>query len=116
MKKRPVIRLFSLLCFSLSLSAQGEERQYIGDPSLRQGMVLLAPEPINGVGMPIDTLRLTDSPEPPVWRLCSWTFPTEFTGRQPSKTQYGNGFSDSSFHIFRSRRGTITMAVEASEV
>lgn len=91
-------------------------REQLPDPSLAEGLALLAPEPVNGVGVRIDTLAFYSDGRQPVWRLCSWTFGTTLSGDRPSRSRYGRTYADEAFSIARSRRGTFTLAVQADKV
>lgn len=99
---------------ALASCSVGTER--IPDPDMRGGVALLAPQPENGVGVKIDTLRFDDNRQAPVWRLCSWNFATRLSGQHSSVTKDGITYADDTFSLARNRKGTFTMQVDASKV
>ena len=104
-----------LLAFA-PLILLAEEFQLFADPAMKRGVALLAPKPVNGVGVKIDTLRFDKNDGQPLWRLCSWDYATKLSGDNPTQTGYGITYADDSFLIARDEEGTFTMKVEASKV
>ncbi len=98
------------------LLAGAEEFQLLPDPTMQCGIALLAPKPVNGVGIKIDTLRFDLNDKAPVWRLCSWDYATTFSGKDARQTEYGIAYADESFLFARDNEGTFTMRVNASKV
>lgn len=111
--KRFLLALGLLLPFFLAY-AEGLER--IPDPALRHGVALLAPKPVNGAGVKIDTLRFDDNRERPLWNLCSWDFATRLSSSNPTQTSYGITYADEAFSLSRNDEGIFTMQVAASKV
>ena len=104
-----------LLLFPLCLAAKGYE--LIPDPAMRRGVKLLAPKAVNGVGVPIDTLRFDSNRKHPMWNLCSWDFKTQLSGRHPEQTDtYGIAYVDDAFTFARTDEGVFTMRADASRV
>ena len=107
---------FLIVCLFGTLKVKAKEREHFIDPSLQRGVALLAPRPVKGVGVKIDTLRFCKNQESPIWRLCSWDYGTFFSGNQSSHTEYGIGYANDAFLIARDNEGIITMRVNASNV
>ncbi|MBQ3908718.1 MAG: hypothetical protein II746_05900 [Bacteroidaceae bacterium] len=104
-----------LLLFPLCLAAK--EYELIPDPAMRRGVKLLAPKAVNGVGVPIDTLRFDSNRKHPMWNLCSWDFKTQLSGRHPEQTDtYGIAYVDDAFTFARTDEGVFTMRADASRV
>ena len=101
-----------LLLFPLCLAAK--EYELIPDPAMRRGVKLLAPKAVNGVGVPIDTLRFDSNRKHPMWNLCSWDFKTQLSGRHPEQTDtYGIAYVDDAFTFARTDEGVFTMRADA---
>lgn len=110
-----LLLLVGLLSVCRPSMAHGDE--WLPDASLRRGVVLLAPEPVQGVGVPTDTLffdrRKSGVPE---WRLCSWGFSTQLSGDHPIRSLRGVTYTDGAFSISRQAKGIITLRAEASKI
>ncbi len=99
------------------MSLTAGESELFPDPAMRRGVKLLAPKAVNGVGVPIDTLRFDANNEPPLWNLCSWDFRTHFSGQRPQRDKtLGIAYADDAFTFARNRKGVFTMRVDASRV
>ncbi len=110
-------RLF--LFFLLMISPRvvcSQGLQWMVDSAMQHGVALLAPKPVNGVGVKIDTLRFDVNHEAPLWRLCSWDFGAKLSGDEARSTQYGITYADSSYLFARDASGTFTMQVDASRI
>lgn len=107
---------FFLVCLLGVVKTKAKDREHFTDPSFRRGVALLAPKPVNGAGVKIDTLRFCEDIVKPTWRLCSWDYGTKFSGSHSSHTEYGIGYADDAYLIARDKDGTITMKVDASKV
>ena len=91
--------------------------ELIPDPAMQRGVKLLAPKAVNGVGVPVDTLRFDDNNEAPLWNLCSWDFKTNLSGSNPQQNAtFGIAYVDDAFTFARNEEGVFTMVVEASKV
>ena len=101
---------------TVPLLSHADGFQLYVDSAMQCGIALLAPKPVNGVGVKIDTLRFDENDRAPVWRLCSWDFATRFSGNNPTQTQYGITYADDSFLFARNGEGTFTMKVNASKI
>lgn len=103
-----------MMLFSLTAFSDGIEQ--IPDPAIRRGLALLAPQPVNGVGVKIDTLRFDENHKHPMWSLCSWDFATSLSSSNPTTTEYGITYADDAYSISRNEEGVFTMQVAASKV
>lgn len=108
--------LLAVLLVVAPVLSRADGFQLYVDSAMQQGVALLAPKPVNGVGVKIDTLRFDRNSEPPLWRLCSWDFSTKLSGDNPAHTKYGITYADDSFLFARDAKGTFTMKVDASKV
>ena len=89
--------IFAFLLLLVPAFSHADGFQLYADPAMQDGVALLAPQPVNGVGVKIDTLRFDDNNKHPVWRLCSWDFATKLSGKNPIQTDYGITYADDSF-------------------
>lgn len=104
-----------LLLLPATLWADG--REMLADPTFRQGVALLEPKPVNGVGVPCDTLRLDGAADgSPCWHLCSWDYRTGLDGDRSRRTRRGTTYADGAFTIARSPKGILTLGVDATKV
>jgi len=85
------------------------------DPTLDRGMALLAPQAVNGVGVPVDTLRFKDSNEGPLWHLCCWNFENGLSKGIRKDGTYGVTFDDGTYMIARDSKNVITMDIISSK-
>ena len=108
--------IFAFLLLLVPAFSHADGFQLYADPAMQDGVALLAPQPVNGVGVKIDTLRFDDNNKHPVWRLCSWDFATKLSGKNPIQTDYGITYADDSFLFARDEKGNFTMRVDASKV
>ena len=106
------------LAFTLSLpTLAAESFELIPDPAMSRGVKMLAPKAVNGVGVPIDTLRFDNNRKHPLWNLCSWDFKTGLSSRNPQQdVTYGIAYADDAFMFARNEEGVFTMRVDASKV
>ena len=130
MKKKMFYLALSMLCISLA-ACSGQEKsekdddetpivqksyEQFDDPNLDFGMALLAPVAVNGVGVPVDTLRFADSDKAPLWHLCCWNFDNGLSKDIREDAKYGVTFDDGTYLIARDSKGVITMNVTSSNV
>lgn len=89
--------------------------EILPDPSLGQGVVLLAPKAENGKGVPVDTFYFGTVGSEPSWRLCQWSCRHDMRGAQHTETQYGVEYASESLVMARNADGVLTMALDASK-
>ena len=117
-KLRTLLLMLPLL-FSLNAFPQKEARstakEEFADPSLRFGATLLAPNAVDYKGVPVDTLRFSESHPAPKWHLCQWNFLHDLKKDVfPEDGPFGLTYRNESLLAARSQDGTLTLGVDAS--
>ena len=105
----------SLLAVVVSLCSCARSVEILPDSSLDGGVVLLAPQAVDGKGVPVDTFYFGKTSKEPVWRLCQWSCRHDLRGAQASETEYGVEYASESLTMARSSDGVLTMKLDASK-
>ena len=105
----------SLLVVLVSLCGCMRSVEILPDPSLDGGVVLLAPQAVDGKTVPVDTFYFGKTSKEPVWRLCQWSCRHDLQGAQVSETEYGVEYASESLTMARSSDGVLTMKLDASK-
>ncbi len=105
----------SLLVVLVSLCGCMRSVEILPDPSLDGGVVLLAPQAVEGKAVPVDTFYFGKTSKEPVWRLCQWSCRHDLRGAQASETEYGVEYASESLTMARSSDGVLTMKLDASK-
>ncbi|MCQ2119079.1 MAG: hypothetical protein MJY84_04060 [Bacteroidales bacterium] len=93
-----------------------QTKEQFEDPTFERGLALLAPEAVNAVGVPVDTLYFSGDGSNPCWHLCCWNFENGLSQEIRKEDIYGTGFSDGTYSIFRNKDNVLTMEVISSKV
>ena len=104
-----------ILAISLWAVSCTRAQEILVDPSLERGVVLLAPQAVDGKAVPVDTFYFGKTSKEPVWRLCQWSCRHDLRGAQASDTEYGVEYAGESLTIARSSDGVLTMKLDASK-
>ena len=105
----------SLLVVLVSLCGCMRYVEILPDPSLDGGVVLLAPQAVDGKAVPVDTFYFGKTSKEPVWRLCQWSCRHDLRGAQAADTEYGVEYTSESLTMARSSDGVLTMKLDASK-
>ena len=105
----------SLLVVLVSLCGCMRSVEILPDPSLDGGVVLLAPQAVDGKAVPVDTFYFGKTSKEPVWRLCQWSCRHDLRGAHASETEYGVEYTSESLTMARSSDGVLTMKLDASK-
>ena len=112
-----LLSLLFLLLWLMPSAAWADDGEQLVDPAFRRGVVLLEPKPVNGRGVPADTLRLCPTAaDAPCWHLASWDYRTGLDGHHPRRSRYGLTYADGAFTIARSPKSILTLSVDATKV
>ena len=104
-----------ILAISLWAVSCTRAQEILVDPSLERGVVLLAPQAVDGKAVPVDTFYFGKTSKEPVWRLCQWSCRHDLRGAQASDTEYGVEYASESLTMARSSDGVLTMKLDASK-
>lgn len=105
----------SLLVVLVSLCGCMRSVEILPDPSLDGGVVLLAPQAVDGKAVPVDTFYFGKTSKEPVWRLCQWSCRHDLRGAHASETEYGVEYASESLTMACSSDGVLTMKLDASK-
>lgn len=105
----------SLLAAMMCLCACRQSVEILPDPAFEQGVVLLAPQVVDGKAMPVDTFAFESGREAPVWRLCQWSCRHDMKGAHSRETEYGVEYASESLVFARASDGMLTMGLDASK-
>ena len=104
-----------ILAISLWAVSCTRAQEILVDPSLERGVVLLAPQAVDGKAVPVDTFYFGKTSKEPVWRLCQWSCRHDLRGAQALDTEYGVEYASESLKMARSSDGVLTMKLDASK-
>lgn len=109
------VSLIVLLAAMSCLCACRESVEILPDPSFSQGVTVLAPQAVDGKGMPVDTFYFGSDHGKPVWRLCQWSCRHDMKGTLSAETEYGVTYANESLVFARTLDGILTMGLDASK-
>ena len=105
----------SLLAVVVSLCSCARSVEILPDSSLDGGVVLLAPQAVDGKAVLVDTFYFGKTSKEPVWRLCQWSCRHDLQGVQASETENGVEYASESLTMARNSDGVLTMKLDASK-
>lgn len=111
-RRESLLFLLSVLFF---LCACKRPVEILPDSSLDGGVVLLAPQTVDGKAVPVDTFYFGNACKEPVWRLCQWGCRHDLKGAQAVEAGEGVEYASESLTMARNSDGVLTMKLDASK-